>query len=118
MDQISFGSSRRGNPYEGPNEPIAVKTTLGWVLSGPLQGHKPPEAECHINFVSSSMQEKHQLEECLHKLWDLDSIGIRENDEVRTNLVDDIAFTGDRYSVSLPWKVGHKDLPSNYDICY
>ena len=64
------------------------------------------------------MQEKHQLEECLHKLWDLDSIGIRENDEVHTNLVDDIAFTGDRYSVSLPWKIEHKDLPSNYDICY
>ena len=55
---------------------------------------------------------------CLHKLWDLDSIGIRENDEVHTNLVDDIAFTGDRYSVSLPWKVGHKDLPTNCDICY
>ena len=65
------GQSIRG----GPNEPIAVKTTLGWVLSGPLKGHKPPGAECQINFVSNSMQEKHQLEECLHKLWDLDSIG-------------------------------------------
>ena len=43
---------------------------------------------------------------------------IRENDEVHTNLVHDIAFTGDRYSVSLPWKIGHKDLPSNYDIYY
>ena len=37
---------------------------------------------------------------------------------MHTNLVHDIAFTGDRHSVSLPWKIGHKDLPSNYDICY
>ena len=111
--EFQKGQSIRG----GPNEPIAVKTTLGWVLSGPLKISKSSETEYSINLVSSAIKDK-QLEECLYKLWDLDTLGIRENDEVHTNLVDDIAFKEDRYSVSLPWKVGHKDLPRNYDVCY
>ena len=30
---------------------------------------------------------------------------------------DDIIFTGNRYSVGLPWKIGHNKLPSNYGNC-
>ena len=81
----------------GPSEPVAVKTTLGWVLSGPLRGNKPSGNECNINFVSNAMQDKKQLEESLHMLWDLHTLGIREKDDVHTNLIDNITFTGSRY---------------------
>ncbi len=31
-----------------------------------------------------------------------------------SNVIDDIQFTGERYTVGLPWKVAHRPLPSNY----
>ena len=47
--QFQEGESLRG----GPNEPVAVKTTLGWVLSGPLRGkHLNVLEEINVNFVS------------------------------------------------------------------
>ena len=46
---------------------------------------------------------------------DLDSLGIRETDEVHEIFNDDIIFNGERYSVRLPWKVGHATLPTNYE---
>ena len=57
---------------------------------------------------------KQEIDRDIHKLLDLDSIGIREENEVRQNVIDNIIFTSKCYSVGLPWKVGHKPLPSNY----
>ena len=107
----------------GPQEPVAVKTSLGWVLSGPLQGEKILSSyDCHVNVCVDPMSapnkvEKQEIDSNLHKLWDLDSIGIREEDKVHESVLDDIAFTGSRYSVGIPWKLGHKPLPSNYNVC-
>ncbi len=58
---------------------------------------------------------KQDLDKTVHKLWDLDSLGIRVEDEVHEGVIDDILFTGERYSVGLPWKVGHAYLPTNYN---
>ena len=33
---------------------------------------------------------------------------------MHASVIDNIIFTGKRYSVGLPWKVVHKPLPSNY----
>ena len=113
--QFQEGETIRG----GPDEPVAVKTTLGWVLSGPLKGEKFDSINCNVNFCIDSrpaMNEKQDLDAKLQRLWDLDSLGIREQDEVHENVLDDILFSGKRYSVGLPWKVGHKPLPSNYNV--
>ena len=50
------------------------------------------------------------------RLWDLDSIGICEVDPVYESTLDNISFKGKRYSVGLPWKVGHDPLPSSYHV--
>lgn len=50
------------------------------------------------------------------RLWDLDSIGIREVDPVPESTLDNISITGKLYSVCLPWRVGHDPLPSNYNV--
>ena len=39
-------------------------------------------------------------------MWDLDILGIREVNEVQEAFSDDVSFN-ERYSVRLPWKVGH-----------
>ena len=50
----------------------------------------------------------------LHKLWDLHSLGIKEKDKVHENVIDQVHYTGERYSVGLQWRVGHGPIPLNY----
>ena len=105
----------------GPKEPVAVKTSLGWVLSEPLKGKTlDSNTVCSVHICVdskfSNQTEKQELEMLMHNLWDLDSIGIRESDKVHESVLDAITFTGNRYSVGLPWKIGHKPLPSNYNV--
>ena len=115
--EFQNGETIRG----GQHEPIAVKTTLGWVLSGPLKGERLYSSlNCShvvVNHVIDSKlanNPKQELDRAVHKLWDLDSLGIRVENEIHEGIIDDILFTGDRYSVGLPWKVGHAPLPTNY----
>ena len=49
---------------------------------------------------------KERLEEDIQVLWDLETLGITESDEVYKEFVDNICFNGERYSVKLPWKEG------------
>ena len=98
----------------GSHEPVAVKMTLGWVLSGPLRGEHL-NSSCAANFLQCDQSQK--LDEQVNKLWDLDSLGIRPKDDVHEFLVDNIKFTGERYCVSLPWKAGPGHLPLNYINC-
>ena len=112
-------SFQEGEVIRGrPKEPVAVRTSLGWVLSGPLKGKiLDSNTVCSVHIcLDSRVHERQELEMQLHNLWDLDSIGIREPDKVHESVLDAITFTGDRYSVGLPWKVCHKPLPSNYNL--
>ena len=112
---------RRGQP----GEPVALKTRLGWVLSGPSKGDSIFLIDCKqditvnpvfVNKFLEFVPEPPKTEDDLHKLWDLDTVGIRPTNQVHTDIVDSIEFTGDRYRTKLPWKVGHKELSSNYSI--
>ena len=100
-----------------PGQPVAVKTKLGWVLSGPLRGKNVDGlVQSNISLIinATNLSKKQKIEEDVHKLWDLETLGIRRGDEVYEDLLDRIKFSGERYSVSLPWKLGHKPLPFNY----
>ena len=60
---------------------------------------------------------KAHIDSKVHKLWDLETLGIRETgsgDEQHEEFKDSISFDGIRYSVKLPWKEGHPYFPSNY----
>ena len=97
-----------------PGEPVAVYTKLGWVLSGPMKGHERVDGEANVSFVGSHPHED-TLDRNVERLWDLETLGIREKNDVHESLKDAIEFNGVRYSVGLPWKRAHKPLPSNYD---
>ena len=98
------------------DEPVAVETELGWVLSGPMKGHDTC-SDVHftqVNFIASSVEEQESLED-VRRLWDLETLGIREiTDQVHESFENSISFDGTRHSVRLPWKEGHPELPSNY----
>lgn len=106
-----------GNVVRGEvDEPVAVETELGWVISGPLTYSQPAHTmqEVQVNFVGSVTPDS--LERNVQRLWDLETLGVTECDEVYDEFVDSIAFDGNRYSVKLPWKEGHDSLPSNYEL--
>ena len=116
--EFQEGTSIRG----GPGEPVAIRTKMGWVLFGPLKltGKEFKSANSAVvNFLPSVNQDvdKRNIEENVNRLWDLETLEIRQNDEVHETVKDDIIFTGNRYSVGLPWKIGHNKLPSNYENC-
>lgn len=111
---ISSGHIIRG----GIDEPVAIETSLGWVLSGPMKGRNVDGtvATVVVNLVTQEKVIDRELDVGVQvgKLWDLETLGIRETDCVHEALVDKISFDGARYSVGLPWKQGHEQLPTNY----
>ena len=112
-------SFQTGNVIRGKvNEPVAVQTELGWVISGPLSYEQPAyrAQEVQVNFVGSDSIMTESLERNVQRLWDLEALGIAGSSEVYEDFVDSIAFNGTRYSVKLPWKEGHNSLPSNYEL--
>ena len=103
----------------GPEEPVAVHTELGWVLSGPQKRQDvDSRQEVSVNFIGqdSVAFDRASLDSEIHKLWDLESIGIKSNEDVHESFENDIGFSEGRYSVKLPWKQGHDPLPSNINI--
>ena len=107
------GCTIRGNP----DEPVAMETELGWVLSGPMKSseNESEARSVQVNLIGSVHEERLNLESDVHKLWDMETIGIIESeDEVHEAFVKSVSFTGNRYSVRLPWKEGHPERPSNY----
>ena len=99
---------------------MAVSTTVGWVLSGPVK-NLPNETLSSIQFSSTYLlrvdtsTNEDSLCKDFEKLWDLDSIGIRERDSVHEAFEKNISFENGKYSVHLPWKEHHKLLPDNYE---
>ena len=114
-----MGVSSRRDKTRGPGEPVAVKIKLGWLLSGPLKLERKSfnsHEDYNGNFLPQvrRCQGMLSVEENVNKQWDLDTIGIRQEDEAHKGFIDDIMFTGTRYSVALPWEVGNDTLPPNY----
>ena len=102
----------------GVGEPLAVETQLGWVISGPLEYSQSADREraVSVNFVGKDSTITERLEQDIQVLWDLETLGISESDEVYEEFVDNICFNGDRYSVKLSCKEGRDLLDSNYEL--
>ena len=110
MWRFQMDSIKRG----GVDEPVAVETKLGWVLSGPMKCKEDSVRELDTN-VNLIMEDRGDgLDRNFSWLWDLETMGIKEEDEVQVEFLDNISFTGERYEVSLPWKVEHPPLATNY----
>ncbi len=91
-------------------EPVAIETKLGYVLSGPMKCVQREPISIQLCLTNESLEEKVQ------KLWDLETIGIKEEDPIHETLIDEISFNGERYKVKLPWKEKDAKLPSNHNL--
>ncbi|XP_061168132.1 uncharacterized protein LOC133177057 [Saccostrea echinata] len=104
--------------------PTAIKSKLGYLLSGPLYGSQFHVVEYNtsmMNVMVSHKMEEHNIE----KFWQIEAIGSEKEYEESSNQdfhlsyeKDSIRFQDNRYHVRLPWKEDHPTLPLNKDKAY
>ena len=112
-----------GKVIQGESGPIAIHTHLGWVLSGPVCGtteqtspaRLPTSYLMHVNATHLSDALPH-LSSQLKAFWELESLGIKQEESVHGNFKKTIMFKNGRYEVNLPWKSTQVRLPSNRDL--
>ena len=84
-------------------------------------GQEEPKQKCYniheieVKPLKGNNSVKMKATEVPIKLWDLEAIGIEEEDPVYESLIDDISFYGERYKVKLPCKEKDAYIPSNYN---
>ena len=80
---------------------VAQKSIFGYLVSGPLMNDSSLKQvnPKHIKIVCN---QDNYLNENTDKFWDLDTIGIKENEaSVYDRFINDIKFENSRYSVSI-----------------
>ncbi|XP_065051274.1 uncharacterized protein LOC135680947 [Rhopilema esculentum] len=116
-----------GDVIRGENGPVAVKSKLGWVLSGKLESSKISQD----NFTSANLcienprltesDKDKELVDTLKAFWEVENTGLDCNKLVDSNETDkfcDIRVQGDRYEVGLPWKPTEpKNMVNNFEQC-
>ena len=71
--QLQTGHSKRGTT----EEPVAIETIFGWTLAGKIGGSNSSEMKVNVNlFIEEGG--KNGIENNLKKLWDYETLGIRE----------------------------------------
>ena len=106
--------------------PVAIRTRLGYVLSGPVNVASANTQLSTVN-VSHFMKTECQvieenlrsddflLKEELSKFWDYDNLGVKEREgDFLEDYLTKVNFNGTRYEVSLPFKTEHPIIPDNY----
>ena len=101
-----------------------VSSKLGWLLSGPVDS-LDIGALSHMNVVISAGVSNSQvcgdkddmLHKLLHEFWELESLGIVDVPVKVSSFVPSISFNDNRYSITLPWKDDHVEIPDHLTIC-
>ena len=118
--ELATGEVRRGQAG-----PVALNTSLGWVLSGPSSSLDQIQASTslltHVLRVDGVVEGLKALDDRLKSFWDLESLGITPFSCPDSSVVEDfkksIRFVDGRYQVELPWKESHPPLTDHYNLC-
>ena len=97
--------------------PTAVKSKLGYLISGPIA----PKGTGSRKHSIMNVMVAHKSEECdLEKFWKIESLGIEpssdisKEDEFRESYEkSSISYQDNKYFAKLPWKSDHPPLPVN-----
>ncbi|XP_065902557.1 uncharacterized protein [Dysidea avara] len=111
-----------GEVRRGSAGPVAIHSTLGWLLSGSINPTQVSGDTCtHLILATSNVtsipEVQDPVQDMLRKFWDTESIGIVDTEQEMTNeFSNHIQFHENYYEVSLPWKEGHCDLPNHFSL--
>ena len=77
-----------------PNEPVAIETELGWVLSGCVDlGSVEADERFEVKLVRTENCGS-RLDHLTTKFWDLESIGIRADEDENESVIRALRFNG------------------------
>ena len=116
-----------GDVIRGEHGPVAVKSKLGWVLSGDTGSSNTSQdnfTSTHLCIEILRLTESvkdNELVDTLKAFWEVENTGLDYNKAVDRNETDrfcDIKVHGDRYEVGLPWKPSEPNhMVSNFEHC-
>ena len=86
LPDILTGRNRKGKP----GEPMAIETEFGWTILGPTGGAGTSKESALL--VIETEPDIHDNLKCM---WDLETVGIREEDPVHEAFQEEIVFTGE-----------------------
>ena len=96
---------------------VAQKSIFGYLVSSPLMNDSSLKQVNPTHVMKIVRNQDNSLSEKIDKLWDLDTIGVKENEtSVYDRFISDIKFENSRHSVSLPFKENRPILPDNYQL--
>ena len=96
---------------------VAQKSIFGYLVSSPLMNDSSLKQVNPTHVMKIVRNQDNSLSEKIDKLWDLDTIGVKENEtSVYDRFISDIKFENSRYSVSLPFKENRVILRDNYQL--
>ena len=97
---------------------VAQISIIGYLGSGPLTKTNSSKPKSPLNVVKIVCKQDNCLNEKINWFWDLDTIGISDNEtSVYEKFSDSIKFENKRYSVTLPFKENCPLLADNYQVC-
>ena len=101
------------------NGPTAVRSKLGYLLSGPLDTSTQGRAVTNMFHVSAQTTSTPDLEQ----FWNVESVGITPKDESTNSFLDPYItnsverLNDSSYCARFPWKDSHPPLPTNFSTC-
>ena len=118
---------------ESIEDPVAVGTNFGWVLSGVvtdiprnllssvnLATTHILRVDCNSLIVSEETVEISKFEKeptkRIEELFELETLGINDIETVEEQFISELKYDEDHYTVSLPWREHHDILPDNYEL--
>ena len=114
-----------GEVVKADEGPVAVNSKLGWLLSGPMDSEEVHSVS-HSNVVISGTlanatcdTSDDALFKCLREFWEVESLGIVDppNTVTPNSFVPSILFGDKHYTVKLPWKCDHAEIPDHLVLC-
>lgn len=113
-----------GNVVKGNNGPVAVESTLGWIISGVVGQSKDQTNESLTNtnlVIESEIGESSndKLSETLEAFFNTENIDIQEKKSQvdQEQFTDKIIFDGERYEIQLPFvNSTNVPVPSHYQL--
>ncbi|XP_053388631.1 uncharacterized protein LOC128551742 [Mercenaria mercenaria] len=103
--------------------PTAVKSKLGYLLSGPVADDRHRNVNQSEHVMNVSITSRAADEMSLERFWKLESMGILPEDEDTkdTSVLQQYKATcidieDGQYIAKLPWKQEHPTLPTNYNV--
>ena len=114
-----------GDIRTGDEGPIAVKSNLGWLLSGPVESTAVANlASSHMIVVEPQVDPAVTADDevicALKQFWETESLGINldESETASDCFLHNITFVQGHYQVGLPWKRDVSELYDHFNLSF